>query len=107
MAAQPSPPTLQPADGRLGVLFPGLGAVATTFIAGVMAVRRKLARPVGSLSQMQPLRLDGAAGGKSPKICDALPLAGLDDLRLRRLGHSRRERIASRASIQSFGRPAG
>ena len=81
MAAHPTSPTVSPASGRLGVLLPGLGAVATTFIAGVMAVRRRLARPIGSLSQMQALSLDRGTAASGPKISDAVPLAPLDDLR--------------------------
>ncbi len=52
-----SEPTLTPADGKLGVLTPGMGAVATTFISGVLAARRGYAEPVGSLSQMAHIRL--------------------------------------------------
>ncbi len=52
-----SEPPLTPADGKLGVLTPGMGAVATTFISGVLAARRGYADPVGSLSQMAHPRL--------------------------------------------------
>jgi myo-inositol-1-phosphate synthase len=64
------------ADGKLAVLLPGLGAVGTTFIAGVMAIRRQLAEPIGSLSQLG--RMPG--GEEPPLIKEALPLASLDDL---------------------------
>jgi myo-inositol-1-phosphate synthase len=74
-------PKVKPAEGRLGIMLPGLGAVATTFIAGVMAVRRGLALPVGSLSQMQTIRVGMPPDCRVPKIRDFVPLAGLDDLR--------------------------
>ncbi|MGH7545680.1 MAG: inositol-3-phosphate synthase, partial [Gemmatimonadota bacterium] len=67
-------------DGRLGVLLPGLGAVATTFIAGVEAVRRGLGKPVGSLTQMGTIRLGKRTEGRSPLIREFVPLAHLDDL---------------------------
>jgi myo-inositol-1-phosphate synthase len=61
-------PEVQPARGRLGVLLPGFGAVATTFVAGVEAVRRGIARPFGSLTQMQTIRLGKRTEGRSPLI---------------------------------------
>ncbi|MEC9015057.1 MAG: inositol-3-phosphate synthase, partial [Gemmatimonadota bacterium] len=51
------PHQIQPAEGKLGVLLPGFGAVATTFIAGVESIRRGLAEPFGSLTQMNTIRL--------------------------------------------------
>jgi myo-inositol-1-phosphate synthase len=72
--------TIAPADGRLGVLIPGVGAVATTFIAGVELVKRGLAQPVGSLTQLSTVRLGKRTDGRSPKIKDFVPLAGLDNL---------------------------
>ncbi|HXZ29417.1 MAG TPA: inositol-3-phosphate synthase, partial [Terriglobales bacterium] len=66
--------------GKLGVMIPGMGAVATTFVAGVEAVRRGLARPIGSLTQMGTIRLGKRTEGRSPKIQDFVPLAGLKDL---------------------------
>jgi len=69
-----------PAQGRLGVLMPGLGAVATTAIAGVEAVRRGLARPVGSVTQMATIRLGKRRDGRAPLIRDFVPLAHLEDL---------------------------
>ena len=51
------PDKVQPAEGKLGVLLPGMGAVATTFVAGVEAVRAGLGKPIGSLSQMGTIRL--------------------------------------------------
>ncbi len=66
--------------GKLLVLLPGMGAVATTFIAGVEAVRRGTAQPFGSLSQMQTIRLGRRSENRNPLIRDLLPLAPLDDL---------------------------
>src|SRR5919197_848483 len=71
---------IEPAQGKLGVMIPGMGAVATTFVAGVEAVRRGLARPIGSLTQMGTIRLGKRTEGRSPKIKDFVPLAKLDDL---------------------------
>jgi myo-inositol-1-phosphate synthase len=61
-------------------MLPGMGAVATTFVAGVEAVRRGLAAPVGSLTQMATIRLGKRTEGRSPRIKDFVPLASLDDL---------------------------
>jgi myo-inositol-1-phosphate synthase len=69
-----------PASGKLGVLFPGLGAVSTTVMAGIEAVRRGHAKPVGSLTQMGTIRLGKRTENRTPKITDFVPLAGLDDL---------------------------
>jgi myo-inositol-1-phosphate synthase len=70
----------RPAGGRLGVLLPGLGAVSTTFIAGVELARRGLAKPIGSVTQMGTIRLGKRTEGRTPKISDFVPLASLDDL---------------------------
>lgn len=70
----------RPATGKLGVLTPGLGAVASTFVAGVEAVRRGLASPIGSLTQMQTIRLGKRTEDRSPLVKDFVPLAGLEDL---------------------------
>jgi len=67
---------IDPASGRLGVLMVGLGAVASTFVAGVELIRHGLAEPVGSLSQMGTIRL----GGRAPLVRDVVPLAGIDQL---------------------------
>ena len=75
-----SPKEIAPASGRLGVLLVGLGAVSTTFIAGVHAIRKNLASPVGSLSQMGTVRLGKRTDGRSPLIKEFVPLASLDDL---------------------------
>src|SRR5690348_16401077 len=69
-----------PAKGKLGVMVVGLGAVATTFIAGVEAVRRGLAKPIGSLTQMGTIRLGKRTDKRSPLIKEFLPLASLDQL---------------------------
>ncbi len=67
-------------EGTVGVLLPGLGAVATTFIAGVESVRRGLAAPIGSVTQMQTIRLGKRTDHRSPLIRELLPLVGLDQL---------------------------
>jgi len=71
---------LAPADGKLGVLIPGIGAVSTTFMAGVEAVKRGLGLPIGSLTQLATIRLGKRTDGRSPYIRDFVPLAGLNDL---------------------------
>ncbi|MCI0434272.1 MAG: inositol-3-phosphate synthase, partial [Gemmatimonadetes bacterium] len=72
--------TIQPAGGRLGVLLPGMGAVATTFIAGVETVRRGIAQPIGSLTQLSHIRLGRRTEDRNPLIREFVPLASLDDL---------------------------
>ena len=72
--------TIAPAKGKLGILTPGLGAVSTTFISGVELVRRGLGQPIGSLTQMQHIRLGKRTDERQPLIKDFVPLAGLDDL---------------------------
>src|SRR5437867_13197028 len=71
---------IAPARGRLGVLLVGLGAVSTTTIAGVLAIRKGLAKPIGSLTQMGTVRLGKRTEGRTPKINDVVPLSSLDDL---------------------------
>ena len=73
-------PRIAPREGRLGVLLPGLGAVATTVVAGVEAVRQGLARPIGSLSQMNTIRLGKRTDGRTPLIRELVPLAELGQL---------------------------
>lgn len=68
------------AEGKLGVLLVGLGAVSTTFISGVHAVLKGLAEPIGSLTQMGTVRLGKRDEARSPKIKDFVPLASLDQL---------------------------
>src|SRR6184192_895824 len=76
----PDSAKIAPAKGKLGVMIPGMGAVATTFVAGVEAIRKGLAKPIGSLTQMGTVRLGKRTDGRSPKIKEFVPLAGLDDL---------------------------
>src|SRR6266849_9965828 len=71
---------IRPAKGKLGVLLPGMGAVATTFVAGVEAIRRGFARPIGSMTQLGTIRLGKRTENRTPKISDFVPLAKLDDL---------------------------
>jgi myo-inositol-1-phosphate synthase len=73
-------PEIAPAKGKLGVLLVGLGAVSTTTIAGVLAIRKRLASPIGSLTQMGTVRLGKRTEGRSPKISEVVPLAGLDNV---------------------------
>jgi myo-inositol-1-phosphate synthase len=68
------------AKGRLGILLPGLGAVATTFIAGVESIRRGRSKPIGSLTQMATIRLGRRSDKRAPLIRDFVPLSGLKDL---------------------------
>ena len=75
-----SPAKIEEASGRLGVLMPGLGAVSTTFIAGTLAIRKGLSRPIGSLTQMGSLRLGKRTEKREVDIKDFVPLANLDDL---------------------------
>ncbi len=72
--------TIAPAAGKLGVMVVGMGAVATTLIAGVEAVRKGLAKPIGSLTQMGTIRLGKRTEGRTPLIKDFVPLAKLDDV---------------------------
>ena len=75
-----NPPKIEAATGTLGILLVGMGAVSTTTIAGVLAVRRGLAAPIGSLTQMGTVRLGKRTEGRSPLIKDFVPLASLDDV---------------------------
>ncbi|MBI2886800.1 MAG: inositol-3-phosphate synthase [Chloroflexi bacterium] len=78
VTTRPNP--IAPAAGRVGILLVGLGAVATTFIAGVEHARRGMGRPIGSLTQMGTIRLGKRTEKRSPLIRDFVPLAGLDQL---------------------------
>jgi myo-inositol-1-phosphate synthase len=71
---------IKPADGKLGILIPGLGAVATTMIAGVEAVKKGIAQPIGSLTQMGNIRLGKRTENRFPKVKDFVPLADLNDI---------------------------
>ena len=72
--------TIEKPDGKLGIMLVGLGAVSTTTIAGVLAIRRGLAKPIGSLTQMGTIRLGKRTEGRSPTIKEFVPLASLDDI---------------------------
>jgi myo-inositol-1-phosphate synthase len=72
--------TIAPAGGRVGMLLVGLGAVSTTTIAGILAIRRGLAKPIGALTQMGTVRLGKRTEARSPAIHEFVPLAGLDQL---------------------------
>jgi len=74
------PTSIRPAAGKLGVLLPGMGAVATTMMAGVLLARRGRGVPVGSLTQLGTVRLGKRTAKQSPRIADFVPLAGLDQL---------------------------
>src|SRR5881397_2995093 len=71
---------IAPAKGRLGVMLVGLGAVSTTFISGVEAIKEGMAEPIGSLTQMGTIRLGKRTDNRVPAIRDFVPLAGLKDL---------------------------
>jgi myo-inositol-1-phosphate synthase len=73
--------SIAPATGRLAVLMPGLGAVATTLIAGVEAVRRGLAKPIGSVTQLGRVRLGKRTDARSPLVKELVPIAPLEALR--------------------------
>ena len=75
-----APLHIAPAHGKLGVLLVGLGAVSTTTIAGVYAIRKGLAQPIGSLTQMGTIRLGKRTESRTPRIKDFVPLASLDDI---------------------------
>jgi myo-inositol-1-phosphate synthase len=74
------PKEIKPATGKLGVLLPGFGAVATTFVAGVEGARRGIAEPIGSLTQMNTIRLGKRTDRRTPLIKEFVPLSGLGDL---------------------------
>ena len=69
-----------PATGKLGILMPGMGAVATTFIAGVLAIRKGIGKPIGSLTQLGRIRLGKRTDNNSPTIQEYVSLAKLDDI---------------------------
>src|SRR3954469_10484342 len=71
---------IEPAEGKLGVLLVGLGAVSTTLIAGVEAVKQGLGKPIGSLTQLGTVRLGKRTENRVPRIQDFVPLAKLEDL---------------------------
>ncbi len=75
-----NPRTIEPSEGKLGVLLVGLGAVSTTFVAGVENIRRGRAKPIGSLAELATIRLGKRTEQRSPRIREFVPLADLDDL---------------------------
>jgi myo-inositol-1-phosphate synthase len=74
------PSKIAPAKGKLGILLPGMGAVATTFMAGVELVRKGKSQPVGSVTQLGTIRLGKRTDGRTPRVKDFVPLAGLNDI---------------------------
>jgi myo-inositol-1-phosphate synthase len=80
MSEQTAGREIAPAGGRLGVLLVGLGAVSTTVIAGVESIRKGLTRPIGSITQMNTIRLGKRTDARSPLIKDFVPLADLNDI---------------------------
>jgi myo-inositol-1-phosphate synthase len=75
-----TPIDIRPATGKLGILVPGLGAVATTFMAGVEAIRRGISKPIGSLTQMGTIRLGKRTDARTPLIKEFVPLTKLEDV---------------------------
>ena len=75
-----TPVEIAPAKGKLGILLVGLGAVSTTTIAGVLAIRQGLAKPIGSLVEMGTIRLGKRTDNRTPKIREFVPLAELNDI---------------------------
>ena len=75
-----TPVDIAPVKGKLGVLLVGLGAVSTTTIAGVLAIRKGLAKPIGSLTQMGTIRLGKRTDNRTPTIREFVPLADLNDI---------------------------
>ncbi|BDC51563.1 myo-inositol-1-phosphate synthase [Bryobacterales bacterium F-183] len=71
---------IAPAEGKLGILIPGIGAVSTTFMGGVEAIKKGIAAPVGSLTQLGTIRLGKRTDNRTPRIQDFVPLAKLDQL---------------------------
>ncbi len=67
-------------EGKLGILMPGIGAVSTTFMAGVFAIKKGLGQPIGSISQLGKIRLGKRTENRNPKVDEFVPLASLDDL---------------------------
>jgi len=79
-AATPDAASIKPATGKLGIMTVGMGAVCTTLIAGVEAIRKGLAKPIGSLTQMGTIRLGKRTEANSPLIRDFVPISSLDDI---------------------------
>src|SRR6202453_2632199 len=79
-AAPQAAASIKPATGKLGIMIPGMGAVATTLIAGVEAVRRGFAKPIGSITQMGTIRLGKRTDANSPLIRNFVPIADLNHI---------------------------
>ena len=92
---------IAPAKGKLGVLCVGLGAVATTFIAGVENIRRGAAKPIGSLTQMGTIRLGKRTEGRAPLHPGLRSAGGPEGPRLRRLGSGAGRRLRRRAATRA------
>src|SRR6185503_14237869 len=71
---------VKPASGKLGILLPGMGAVATTFIAGVQAIRKGIGKPIGSLTQLGHIRIGKRTDNVNHKINEYISLAKLEDI---------------------------
>ena len=67
-------------EGKLGILTPGMGAVSTTFIAGIFAAKKGLGKPIGSISQMGKIRLGKRTDNRNPDVKDFVPLASMNDM---------------------------
>src|ERR1700712_4644762 len=78
--SQKNTPNIKPATGKLGILTPGMGAVTSTFVAGVEAIKRGISKPIGSVTQLSTIRLGKRTDNNTPAIKDFVPLAGLEDL---------------------------
>ena len=78
MAVEKGVKIIEP-QGKLGVLLVGLGAVSTTFVAGVEAIKKGIAEPIGSLTQMATIRLGKRTDNRVPLIKDFVPLAKIED----------------------------
>ncbi|HQG13250.1 MAG: Myo-inositol-1-phosphate synthase [bacterium ADurb.Bin270] len=82
MTQNQKPYVIKPAEGKLGIMLVGLGAISTTFIAGIDAIRSGRTKPYGSLTQMGTIRLGKRTEYNIPKVCNFLPLAKLEDIEI-------------------------
>ena len=98
---------IAPASGKLGILLVGLGAVSTTFVAGVEAIRKGTAKPIGSLTQMGTIRLGKRTDNRVPLIKDFVPLAGLDDVVFGAWDIFADSAYEAALHVRSFGKIAG
>ena len=96
---------IQPASGKLGILTVGLGAVSTTLIGGVEAIRRGIAKPIGSVTQMSTIRLGKRTDKNVPMVKDFVPLTALDDVAfVRQTAQFHGDHPADRANQAGQGR---